>query len=226
MEAVVNTFGYKYPFSSTPNQSNLVTSSHNSISPYHFLVETIKTSDERFYECASIINCPRTVVARNESESSDIWKLRENIYPALCQYKNPDLFISYDVSLPLKSWPELVQRLYQVSQDTSVQDLETTISCCGHFGDENIHATCSSFSKNEFTMQTAASNNLLQLLSNVVYREFPAINKINYSISAEHGIGLLKASHFASQSNKNMALSSIKSLFDESGILNPYKIFL
>ncbi|XP_065323705.1 D-2-hydroxyglutarate dehydrogenase, mitochondrial-like isoform X2 [Gordionus sp. m RMFG-2023] len=122
MEAVVNTFGYKYPFSSTPNQSNLVTSSHNSISPYHFLVETIKTSDERFYECASIINCPRTVVARNESESSDIWKLRENIYPALCQYKNPDLFISYDVSLPLKSWPELVQRLYQVSQDTSVQE--------------------------------------------------------------------------------------------------------
>ena len=53
------------------------------------------------------------------------------------------------------------------------------------------------------------------------------VEKLRGSISAEHGIGLLKKGHLKySRSVEELSLmKEIKTVFDPSGILNPGKIF-
>ena len=46
------------------------------------------------------------------------------------------------------------------------------------------------------------------------------------SISAEHGLGLMKRNHlhFSKSANSIHYMKAIKQLFDPKGILNPYKV--
>ncbi|KAJ8929677.1 hypothetical protein NQ314_017604 [Rhamnusium bicolor] len=51
--------------------------------------------------------------------------------------------------------------------------------------------------------------------------------ELNGSISAEHGMGFMKANHLdlaKSPSSVNL-MKDLKKLFDPKGILNPYKVF-
>jgi FAD/FMN-containing dehydrogenase len=51
------------------------------------------------------------------------------------------------------------------------------------------------------------------------------LSKNGGSISAEHGLGLMKAKHISYSKSENLveSMKHIKALFDPLGIMNPYK---
>src|SRR5690606_19347553 len=87
----------------------------------------------------------------------------------------------------------------------------------GHIGDGNLHINSirpAQITEEEF------SNKLSTIL-------FPLVQKYHGSISAEHGIGLLKKSYLTyTRSELEITLmKGLKKVFDPDGILNPGKIF-
>lgn len=114
----------------------------------------------------------------------------------------------YDISLPLP-------RLYEPVEVLSSQIGDMAINCCGygHLGDGNLHLNI-----------TAAthSDELLEAIESYVY---PFTAEVNGSISAEHGLGILKAQklHYSKSPEAVATMQRVKQMLDPSGILNPYK---
>lgn len=81
-------------------------------------------------------------------------------------------------------------------------------------GDGNLHIQVV---ENEYSERTK------NLIEPYIYEQ---TKKLNGSISAEHGIGFLKADKLKlvkDPSNLNL-MKNLKNLFDPKGILNPYKM--
>ena len=90
----------------------------------------------------------------------------------------------------------------------------------GHIGDGNLHINImkpDSLSKDEFLKRT----------HDVDHDMFKLVKKYGGSISAEHGIGLLKKEFLGySRTPAEMAvLRAVKKALDPKGMLNPGKIF-
>jgi D-2-hydroxyglutarate dehydrogenase len=85
----------------------------------------------------------------------------------------------------------------------------------GHVGDGNLHLNVSCASGH--------SDELLDILEPHVY-EWTA--RVNGSISAEHGIGRMKASalRYSKPREAVELMARLKHLFDPHAVLNPYKI--
>lgn len=80
-------------------------------------------------------------------------------------------------------------------------------------GDGNLHLNITSKGK---------SDELLSLIEPFVYEYTESVRG---SISAEHGLGLMKANdiHFSKSPGAIATMQQIKKLFDPLHILNPYK---
>ena len=117
----------------------------------------------------------------------------------------------YDLSLPLTSTYGLIEEMRD-----RLRDLDCLVVGFGHLGDGNVHLNVSCTDPS----QSAAVVNRIEPY---VY-EWTA--KHRGSISAEHGLGTMKAEHIRySKSDSAVAwMRKMKTLFDPQGILNPYKV--
>ena len=87
----------------------------------------------------------------------------------------------------------------------------------GHLGDSNLHLNC--VWPGDFTMNEP----LRKTIEPWVYEE---TEQVRGSISAEHGVGVMKAKHLH-HSKSPIAISIMRTLklqFDPNAILNPYKV--
>ena len=91
----------------------------------------------------------------------------------------------------------------------------------GHIGDYNLHLNVC-YDKH---VKDEGYYRIIELLEPFVY---DYLTTVNGSISAEHGIGILKAKYLdRSQTKENIkVMKQIKSVLDPNGILNPYKLFV
>ncbi|KAF8101562.1 hypothetical protein N665_0204s0058 [Sinapis alba] len=145
------------------------------------------------------------VIAQDINQASSFWRIREGITEAL---QKAGACYKYDLSLP-------VDEIYNI-----VNDLRgrlgglANVMGYGHLGDGNLHLNISA---------AEYSDKLLGLIEPYVYEW---TSKHRGSISAEHGLGVMKANEiFYSKSPETVALMvSIKKLLDPKGILNPYKV--
>eukprot|EP00160_Parvularia_atlantis_P015235 Unigene4250_Nuclearia_a/m.12948 Unigene4250_Nuclearia_a/g.12948 ORF Unigene4250_Nuclearia_a/g.12948 Unigene4250_Nuclearia_a/m.12948 type:complete len:131 (+) Unigene4250_Nuclearia_a:3-395(+) len=115
----------------------------------------------------------------------------------------------YDLSLP-------VPRLYAIVEAVRerVRAVDAAGACgFGHLGDGNLHL-------NVFTKTYNAE--IEKLIEPFVY-EFTAADR--GSISAEHGLGLMKAPylHYSKDRMTIELMRRLKDMWDPHGILNPYK---
>lgn len=140
----------------------------------------------------------------------NIWKIRESITEGLLHdgygiYK-------YDISLPLSKYYEAVTAV-RARLDASVKDRYTRCCGYGHVGDGNLHLNITS---KEFDADVKGQ------IEPFIY-EFTKEN--NGSVSAEHGLGLMKANciHYSKSSSSIKLMQNIKKMMDPKGILNPYK---
>ncbi len=153
------------------------------------------------------------VLAQSAAQAARLWRYREAISESIAPrtpYKN-DIAVTIDqVPAFLAELDELVRKHYP--------DYE--VLWYGHLGDGNLHMNV----LRPANMAIPAFQALVARLSELVYE---MVGRFHGSISAEHGIGLLKKDglHFSRSAAEIAALRAIKQTFDPAGILNPGKMF-
>ncbi len=153
------------------------------------------------------------VVATSVAQSRGLWQVREHISMAQAAAgKN----IKHDISLPISRIGEFIE-----ATDAALLQAYPgcALVCFGHLGDGNLHynvAPPDGISHDEFLGQQAAINRIVH----------DSVDAFGGSISAEHGIGVLKRDElkrYKSQVELGM-MRAIKAALDPLGIMNPGKI--
>ena len=153
-------------------------------------------------------------MAQHASEAKDLWSLRESISESLSATGLPH---KNDIALPVSELESFCARFESVFAG---EYPGWEICLFGHIGDGNLHVNVmkpSAMSKDEFLSKTHDADRAL----------FDRGRAHHGSVSAEHGIGLLKKDFLGySRSPEEMAvLRATKRALDPLGILNPGKIF-
>ena len=153
-------------------------------------------------------------IAQSPREAKELWELREGISECLSAmgkaHKN-------DISIPIN---QLEKFLLAFERDFNVRYPGLKTYIFGHIGDGNLHI-------NTLPPQEMAALEFTRLCKESDEALFTLVHQFAGSISAEHGIGLLKkdALHFTKSSQEMDYLRQIKKVFDPQGLLNPGKIF-
>lgn len=187
---------------------------------YYVLIELEHESDdyiekamELFTELAEQNIVVDGTVSQSPKQAQELWKLRENITEATSHkqpYKN-------DVSVRVSRVPEF---LVEVSDILKKEHPDFEVVWFGHVGDGNLHINIlkpDSLTSAEFVTRCKSVDEVL----------FQMIERLEGSISAEHGVGLVKKQflhHTRSIAEINF-MKQIKLVFDPDNIMNPGKIF-
>jgi FAD/FMN-containing dehydrogenase len=153
-------------------------------------------------------------LAQSAAQGAELWALREGISESLSATGFPH---KNDVALPIAALEDFCAELEAVF---AREYPGWEICLFGHIGDGNLHVNVmkpDDLDRAAFQARTAAADRDL----------FTLVRKYRGSISAEHGIGLLKKPYLAySRSPDELALlRAVKHALDPLGILNPGKIF-
>lgn len=150
------------------------------------------------------------VIALNETQAADILSIREHMSAG---QKFLGGSIKHDITVPIDKIPAFFSRA-----DAAMQKV---VPGCrpvgfGHFGDGNIHyniAQPEGGDKEKFLANWDA-------LSQPV---FDIVDELGGSISAEHGIGIMKRADLAERASpvKMKLLRAVKTALDPDGIMNP-----
>jgi FAD/FMN-containing dehydrogenase len=153
------------------------------------------------------------VVATNERERLEFWRLRESI-PEM--QRRIGASIKHDVSLPLAALPEFIDR---VTAWVSGGVPDGQLVCYGHVGDGNLHCNVSQRPNSDVKVFLAREPAIKRAVHDLV-------QQFGGSISAEHGIGQLKVAELRRYASpvKLELLRRIKQAIDPSGIMNPGKL--
>ena len=174
-----------------------------------------RTLFERLLEAALEAGCVNdAVVAESLSQAQALWHIRESI--ALAQAEE-GLNIKHDISVPVSRIPAFVAEtdalLAQAIAGVRLVDF-------GHLGDGNLH----------YNVQAPEGGDAKAFLREQEERintlVFDAVARHGGSISAEHGIGSLKAAklpHYKSPVALRM-MRAIKQALDPKGIMNPGRV--
>jgi FAD/FMN-containing dehydrogenase len=150
------------------------------------------------------------VVAQTEAQRANFWKIRETIPEA---NRLIGAIASHDISVPVARIPEFIAK-GEAALEKHFPDLR--LNCFGHVGDGNLHFNIyppKGRKKGEFGNIQADVSRLIHDLT----------ADTDGSISAEHGIGRLKADdleHYGDP-GKLSAMRAIKAALDPHGIMNP-----
>ncbi|MFU8836943.1 MAG: FAD-binding oxidoreductase [Thiohalomonadaceae bacterium] len=155
--------------------------------------------------------CVECVLARDQAEVAELWRVRKALSPAL--RKVAPKKINEDVVVPVSQIPSLIAGI-----EALARRFQITIVNFGHAGNGNIHVNLLVDPDDPAQMANAEA-----CLSEL----FDLVLKLEGSLSGEHGIGLVKKAYVPREiSPAAMALMhGIKQVFDPLGILNPGKGF-
>lgn len=153
-------------------------------------------------------------LAQSPREAKDLWSLREGITESL---GNRGFVHKNDIALPISNLETFIAEMYQMFE---LNYKELDVFLFGHIGDGNLHVSTlkpALMDKKEFMGKCHKAD--LEL--------FTLVQKHSGSISAEHGIGLLKKESlpFTRTPTEIELMKKIKKVFDPQGLLNPGKIF-
>ena len=153
------------------------------------------------------------VFASSDAQREALWRLRESISEA---QKHEGGSIKHDVSVPVKAIPEFLRQGI-----ASVAALVPGVRPVpfGHIGDGNIHFN--------FSAPVGGDNDaFLACWSEVSRMVHDLVHAFGGSISAEHGLGVMKRDEIARyKSETEMELMrTLKRTLDPNNILNPGKV--
>jgi len=124
--------------------------------------------------------------------------------------------IKHDVSVPVSRVPDMIER---ASAQLAERFPDVRILAFGHVGDGNVHYNCSKAERQEAAAFFAQSHEVNRIVYDVV-------NGLNGSISAEHGLGVLKRDEikrYKSELELDL-MRTVKRALDPQGIMNPGKV--
>jgi len=168
--------------------------------------EPLETLLEQAFADGEVLDA---VLASSQAQARGLWKIRE----ATAEFPLRMTPLNFDVSLPIGLIGDFVERCRARLEQHWPGNRSVYF---GHIGDSNLHLTvdCTSLP------QPAPILDIEELV-------YSAVGELGGSVSAEHGIGLLKR-EFLHHSVGPQALAimrQLKDCLDPNGILNPGKIF-
>jgi FAD/FMN-containing dehydrogenase len=185
--------------------------------PYYALIEfeeegALDAALEAFEHCVEQGWAVDGVVSQSREQAAKLWRLREDISETISRwtpYKN-------DIAVPVAAVPDFLAEVDAFAAE-SYPDLE--VVWFGHIGDGNLHLNI----LKPDALEQADFYARCHALSPKV---FEIVQRYGGSISAEHGVGLLKKDYLGySRSEAELALMrTIRTAFDPDGILNPGKL--
>ena len=154
------------------------------------------------------------VIAQSDAQAAALWRLREGITESLAPrrpYKN-------DVSVRISAVPAFLHEM-QALLTREYPHIE--VVWFGHIGDGNLHI-------NVLRPDELAEEAFITQCEHVTKLLAATLQRHGGSISAEHGIGLVKRAYLEStRSAAEIALMhGVRKVFDPNGILNPGKLFV
>lgn len=153
------------------------------------------------------------VLATSPKDKRDFWKIREGVAESIM---TGGTVYQQDVSVPVAKLGEF----YNAIEDRYAKTYpEFEVFFFGHFGDGNLHI----FIRKPKTLDEVEFKKSCELSSKSLF-EF--VEKFQGSVSAEHGIGILKRPVLKySRSEAEISfLNRIKQVFDPKNLLNPGKL--
>ncbi len=153
------------------------------------------------------------MLAASGMQAQSMWKLRESIPEA---QRRHGASLKHDVSVPVSQIPTLIERGSALMQRLAP---EGDVVAYGHAGDGNLHFNLSQKPGTDLRAFQARAHALEDAM-------FDLVESLGGSISAEHGIGRLKAREFARRADPTelAVMHSLKAALDPKGILNPGKV--
>lgn len=153
------------------------------------------------------------VVSQSVAQARALWRLREDISETISRwtpYKN-------DISTTIVRVPDFLAEVEAVVSG-AYPDFE--IVWFGHIGDGNVHL-------NVLKPDALPMAEFQQRCGEVSRWVFEIVQRYEGSVSAEHGVGLLKKDylHYSRSAAEIAIMQQIKRVFDPRGIMNPGKIF-
>ena len=166
------------------------------------------------------------VMAQNEREAKELWHYREGIAEAILAGHNVH---QEDVSVPVARLAEFYSEIhsrYQTAftmKGSGAKEVPAEVFFFGHIGDGNLHI----FIQGPKTgSDESLSSQFLSQAKAADMELFKVLKQYRGSVSAEHGIGLLKkhALHFSRTESEIDLMRGLKKVFDPKGLLNPGKV--
>ena len=153
------------------------------------------------------------VVSQSVAQAETLWRLREDISETISRwtpYKN-------DISTVISRVPDFLAEVEAVVEDNYP---EFEIVWFGHIGDGNVHL-------NILKPDDLPTAEFQRRCGEVSQWVFEIVQRYGGSVSAEHGVGLLKKDylHYSRSATELAIMKQIKLAFDPHGIMNPGKIF-
>jgi glycolate oxidase subunit GlcD len=154
------------------------------------------------------------VLSESAAQATELMNLRDLISETLSQHYT---IHKNDISVPIAKIPDFIRDLH-----TSIRAAYPTfqVAIFGHVGDGNLHVNVlkpSGMTDADFWSLCHSADDLI----------FERVAQFQGSISAEHGVGLLKRDflHYCRSPQEIAMMRGIKAVFDPHGILNPGKVF-
>ena len=188
--------------------------------PFYALLEFEATSEEvmdkamnLFEECVEQGWVVDGVISQSETQAKNLWTLREGISESISvrtPYKN-------DISVVVSKVPGFLNEINEVVTE-HYPDFE--IIWFGHIGDGNLHL-------NILKPLDLPNDEFFAKCVNVNKWVFDIVEKYKGSISAEHGVGIVKKDYlqYTRSPEEISIMKGIKRVFDPNGVMNPGKIF-
>jgi FAD/FMN-containing dehydrogenase len=153
------------------------------------------------------------VISQSIAQANALWRLREDISETISRwtpYKN-------DISTVVSHVPAF---LAEVDAVVVEHYPEFEIVWFGHIGDGNVHL-------NVLKPDDLSGEEFRQRCAEVSRWVFEIVQRYEGSVSAEHGVGLLKKEYlpYSVAPAEIEFMRQIKKVFDPQGIMNPGKIF-
>jgi FAD/FMN-containing dehydrogenase len=160
---------------------------------------------EQAYERGIITDA---LLAQSMAEAQKFWDVREALITAPPDWRE---VINLDVSLPLSVMAEFVETCRNAI--LAAYPMART-GFFGHLGDSNLHIMAS---------QPGAGAALAHAIDAITY---PLVRERGGSISAEHGVGVLKRNWLdhSRSADEIATMRAIKAALDPRGIMNPGKV--
>lgn len=153
------------------------------------------------------------VISQSEQQLQNLWRLREDISETIAPftpYKN-------DLSVTVSKVPAF---LADIDNIVKADYPDFDVLWYGHIGDGNLHLNIlkpANLDKEDFFAKCAVVNT----------KVFEVVEKYNGSVSAEHGVGLVKRDYleYSRCATEIDYMRAVKAVFDPNNIMNPGKIF-
>jgi glycolate oxidase len=175
--------------------------------------EVIDAEIKKIQELCAKNNCFGIESSYEEKERTRLWAGRAKLFPALSKYDErlASTSLADDMAVPFSKMAATADKIHEVAEKHGL-----VMTAYGHCGAGCMHTKILMDTDKDFQWEGARE---------AVAEIYDFVRSIGGTTSAEHGIGLSKASAFKKEKEPSLELMrAIKKAFDPNNILNPGKL--